>query len=103
MVLMLDGSTDYLAYVKSDLYNVFCLRYLFTSIEALNLKKKKMSKYLYTYTSCSELPSNLSTMVPTLDLLYMVRQPIEYSSNSPNMPPGLPVFRRWFLENKEFS
>ena len=65
MVLILDGNSEIIAYLWSDLGYLICLTHLFRSSSATNMILYfRIRPFLrYTCTTCSELPSSISTMV----------------------------------------
>ena len=66
MVHNLDGSSDSFAHMWSELDKLLCLGHLFASISVSHMKLiKKRPVFLQACAMCSELPSNISTMLCT--------------------------------------
>ena len=65
MFLLLDGNSEICLHGRSDLGYLICLRHLFKlkAIKNLNNFLLKRTVLLYTSAVCSELPSNVSTMI----------------------------------------
>ena len=59
MVLILDGNSEGGAHARSVIRNLICLRYSSKSTKVANLKCKKK---VMAGGTCSELPSNMSSM-----------------------------------------
>ena len=66
MVLILDGNSEISTHALSDLGYLICLWHLFRSRALTN-----QNFYVHTYVTCSELPSNLNTMLEIV-LFYVI-------------------------------
>ena len=63
IVVLLDGNSEIIAHVRSNLFYLICIRHLIRSIckksEFFSLKR---SFFLQACSTCSKLPSNIRTM-----------------------------------------
>ena len=67
MVHISDGNSSMGGHVKSNYYYLICLKHLIWSRTVTNpVLFKEIPIFLYVYATCSELPSNMSTMPFTL-------------------------------------
>ena len=67
MVLILDGgNSEKGVHVRRNLFDLICLRHLIRLRAVGNRIFSEKTYFLYTCATCSEIPTNLSPMSPTL-------------------------------------
>ena len=69
VVLILDGNSEIGGQVRSNLCYLICLRHLIRSEQShIGFLFRKKDTDLHDCAACSELPSNISSMILTRDL-----------------------------------
>ena len=78
MVLILDGNFELAAHVRSNLCYLICLRHLIRS-KAVKNRIVFLRKKLHAY-ECTEVPSNISTMLCNNPLSQLITHQITFLS-----------------------